>query len=57
MAEYLLKESFISEREIVIEAASVEDAKAKYQSGDWASETETDFYANAVINDPHGITS
>ena len=57
MAEYMIKESFISEREIVIEAESAEEAKAKYQSGDWDSETETDFYANSVIDDPHGIAS
>lgn len=57
MAEYTIKENFISEREITIEADNIEEAKTKYQSGDWASGVETDFYANEVMNDPHGITA
>lgn len=55
--EYVIKESFISEREITIVADNLDEARKKYESGEWHSEHETDFYANEVLSDPHGITS
>lgn len=54
--EYVVKEQFISEREITIDADCIEDARSKYRSGEWDGEDEYNFYSNSVIEDEFGLT-
>lgn len=40
---------FIDVREVTIEAESLDEARKKYDEGDWSSEETTEFYNNREI--------
>jgi hypothetical protein len=45
------REKFSDERECTVEADTIEEAQAKRDSGDWLSETTTDFYSEEILAD------
>ena len=44
-------EKFSDERECTVEADTIEEARAKVDAGDWASETTVDFYSEERLSD------
>jgi hypothetical protein len=49
MPTYTAKVEYIDRRDIIIEADSFEEAQAKYERGEWASEDTYDFFSNQEI--------
>lgn len=49
MATFTAKVEYIDVRIITIEAESIEEARAKYDAGDWDDETTVDFYSNREL--------
>lgn len=51
MAQWTFVMDYIDTREILIEADTEEEARAKMDSGDFEAETTIDFYANELKRD------
>ena len=49
MAEFTAKVRFTDVRIITIEADTIEEAQAKYDTGDWDDETTIDFHADKEL--------
>lgn len=50
MGIYTAKVRFVNVRVITIEADSFDEAKRKYDVGEWASEDTVDFYSDAELS-------
>ena len=51
MSIWQRKEKFADVRVCTVEADTEEEARAKMQAGDWASEDTVDFYSEELLED------
>ena len=51
MPTWQWKEKFVDVRVCTVEADTEEEARAKIEAGDWASEDTVDFYSEELLED------